>query len=124
MDVLLGLAPDSEASAEESERLAVRLRGELRGLGLDGVEAVAGGVAPEGAKGDAAAAGAVVLALSVPGGVLTSLVGLVQDWLGRQASKNRVSLTIDGDTIDVPATPEQQQQLVDAFVRRHQSGGE
>ena len=79
---------------------------------------------PAAAKSDAAGAVALVTALSVAGGVLPSLVGLVQDWLGRQASANRVSLTIDGDRIDVTATPEQQQQLVDAFVRRHQTGGQ
>jgi hypothetical protein len=124
MDVLLGLVPDSAASAEESERLAVRLRAELRELDLDTLETVAGGVPPARSKGDAVTAGAVVLALSVPGGVLPSLIGLVQDWLGRQASRNRVSITLNGNTVEGLLTPEQQQQLIDAVVGGHQADGQ
>ncbi|WP_433890792.1 effector-associated constant component EACC1 [Streptomyces sp. CA-111067] len=124
MDVLLGLVPDSAASAEESERLAIRLRAELRELDLDTCETVAGGAPPARSKGDAVAAGAVVLALSVPGGVLPSLIGLVQDWLGRQASRNRVSITLNGNTVEGLLTPEQQQQLIDAIVDGHQADGE
>ncbi|MFF5144794.1 hypothetical protein ACFY6U_34645 [Streptomyces sp. NPDC013157] len=123
MDVLLSVVPDSAASAEERERLARRLLAELRGLDLHTLQAVADGAPREGSKG--VTAGAVVLALSVPGGVLTSLIGLVQDWLGRQVGRNRVSITLDGDTLDLPApTPEERQQLIDAFVRRHGAGGE
>ncbi|MFE2531569.1 hypothetical protein [Streptomyces sp. NPDC059371] len=126
MDVLLGLVPDEAANAVETERLALRLRAELRERHIHTSQVFADGVPPEGAKGvDALTAGAVVLALSAPGGVLTSLVGLLQDWLGRQSARHRVSVTIDGDTVDVEhATPEERRQLLDAFVRRHGVGGE
>ncbi|MEU9141964.1 hypothetical protein AB0D33_39535 [Streptomyces sp. NPDC048404] len=126
MDVLLGLVPDGAAHAEESERLALRLRAELRLLDVHSLRLVTEGVPPEGAKGvGPLTAGAVVLALSAPGGVLTSLVALVQDWLGRQSARHRVSVTVDGDTVELEqATPEERRQLIDAFVRRHGAGGE
>jgi hypothetical protein len=127
MDVLLGLTPDSTADAEESERLTNRLRAELLGLDIHTLQVLTdGGAPPEGAKGvDPVTVGAVVLALSAPGGALTSLVGLLQDWLGRQSDRNRVSVTIDGDTVVLEyATPEERRQLIEAFVRRHRAGGE
>lgn len=122
MDVTLGLVPDSAANAEESERLALGLRAELRGLDVHTVRLLTEGVPPERAKGAVGplTAGAVVLALSAPGGVLTSLIGLVQDWLGRQSARHRVSVTVDGDTVELEqATPEERRQLIDMFVRRH-----
>ncbi|MCC5032160.1 hypothetical protein DMH02_002505 [Streptomyces sp. WAC 00631] len=126
MYVLLGLTSDGAADAEESERLTTRLRAELRGLDIDTLQVLADGAPPEGAKAvDPVTAGAVVLALSAPGGILTSLVGLLQDWLGRQSARHRVSVTIDGDTVELEqATPEERRQVIDAFVRRHGAGGE
>lgn len=126
VDVLLGLTPDSAADAEKSERLTTRLRAELRGLDIYTLQVLADAAPPEGAKAvDPVTAGAVVLALSAPSGVLTSLVGLLQDWLGRQSARHRVSVTIDGDTVELErATPEERRQLIDAFVRRHGAGGE
>lgn len=123
---MLGVLADRVANAEERARLTTRLRAELRELPLHRVEMLAQGPVPEGCSkgGGTVAAGAVVLALSAPGGVLTSLVGLVQDWLGRQPARHRVSITIDGDTIEVEAAPEERRQLIDAFVRRHSAGGE
>ncbi|WP_181803433.1 effector-associated constant component EACC1 [Streptomyces shenzhenensis] len=126
MDVLLGVRPDGAASAEESERLTRRLRAELRGLDLHRLQVLTGGASREdNGKGDGSVtAGAVVLALSVPGGVLPSLIGLVRDWLGRQSAPHRVSVTVDGDTIEVDATAEEQRQLIDLYVRRHSVEGE
>ncbi|MEV6480825.1 hypothetical protein [Streptomyces sp. NPDC051576] len=130
MDVLLGLTPDGDADPEESERLAARLRAELRELDLDALRLSAAsggdGVPPDGAKGvDPVTVGAVVLALSAPAGVLTALVETLRDWLGRQSARNRVSVTIDGDTIELEqASAAERRELVDAFVRRHRSGSE
>ncbi|MET7487521.1 hypothetical protein [Streptomyces sp. NPDC005538] len=130
MDVLLGLTPDGDADPEESERLAARLRDELRELDLDALRLSAAsggdGVPPDGAKGvDPVTVGAVVLALSAPAGVLTALVETLRDWLGRQSARNRVSVTIDGDTIELEqASAAERRELVDAFVRRHRSGSE
>ncbi|WP_405856929.1 hypothetical protein OG407_09720 [Streptomyces sp. NBC_01515] len=125
MDVLVGLTPDDAADAEESERLTRRLVAELRNLDLYTLQVLSDGAPPENSKGDLVTADAVALALSAPGGVLTSLVGLLQDWLGRQSARHRVSVTINGDTIELEqATPEERRQLIDAFVRRNGAGGE
>ena len=129
MDVLLRLAPAADADREETERLVARVRTELRELGLDALQlhTAPGTVAPAGAKGgvDPVTVGAVVLALSAPGGVLTALVETLRDWLGRQSARHRVSVTIDGDTIELErASADERRELVEAFVRRHGSDAE
>ncbi|MYS22176.1 hypothetical protein GA0115240_138553 [Streptomyces sp. DvalAA-14] len=126
MDVLLNLTPDSEADAADSDRLTARLRAELRTLDLHTLRVPPEGAPPGGAKAvDPVTVGAVVLGLSAPSGILTSLVGLLQDWLGRQSARHRVSITIDGDTLVLEkASPEERRQLIAAFVRRHAAGGE
>lgn len=127
MDVLLGFTPDSAVDEEEAARLVPRLRAEIRELDLDALRvrtAPGGAPPPPGAKGvDPVTAGAVVLALSASGGVLPSLVETLRDWLGRQSARHRVSVTIDGDTIELErASAEERRKLIDEFVRRHGSG--
>ncbi|XUL89162.1 effector-associated constant component EACC1 [Streptomyces galilaeus] len=129
MEVLLGLAPDGAADQEEAERFVARLRAELRGLDIDAPRvrtSASGGVPPEGAKAvDPVTVGAVVLALSASGGVLPALVETLRDWLGRQSARHRVSVTIDGDTIELErASADERRELVDAFVRRHGTDAE
>ncbi|NNN35534.1 hypothetical protein HLK59_35255 [Streptomyces sp. S3(2020)] len=121
VDVRVDLAADPEFGAEAGERAARQLRSELSELEVESVRVLAGGPAPDGAKGaDALTIGAVVVALSASGGVFTSLVETVRDWLGRSAARHRVSLTIDGDTIELErATAEERRALVEAYVRRH-----
>jgi hypothetical protein len=63
------------------------------------------------------------VAFSASGGVFTTLVGTVRDWLDRQSGRHRISMTIDGDTIELErASAAEREELLDAFVRR-QSGG-
>ena len=48
------------------------------------------------------------------------LIETLRDWLGRHSGRHRISVTIDGDTIELErATAGQQRELVDAYVRRH-----
>jgi hypothetical protein len=124
MDVLLGLTPDGDADPEEVEELAARLRAELRELDIEALRPLSDGAPPDGAKAvDPVTVGAVVLALSAPGGVLTSLVETLRDWLGRQSARNRISVTIDGDTLELEqASADERRELIDQFVRRHRSG--
>lgn len=121
LDVRVDLMADPEYGPEAGERAARQLRSELSELDVESVRVPVGGAAPDGAKGaDALTIGAVVVALSASGGVFTSLVETVRDWLGRSAARHRVSLTIDGDTIDLEhATTEERRALVEAYVRRH-----
>jgi hypothetical protein len=124
VDVLLLFAPDPELDPEAGERLARRLRSEIAELDVESVRPGPEGPVPEGTKGvDAVAFGAVVVALSASGGVLTTLVDTVRDWLSRSAARHRVSLTIDGDTIELErASADERRQLVSAYVRRHTGG--
>jgi hypothetical protein len=125
VDVLLELLADPESDEQERERLVRRLRAELTDLDLaievDTVRPAVSASAPEGTKGaDPVTLAAVVVALSASGGVFTAVIETIKDWLGRQADRHRVSITIDGDTIELTrATADQRQDLIDAFVRRH-----
>jgi hypothetical protein len=116
---LLRLEAD-DADAEELDRLARRLRAELGELDVD-VLAVAAGELPEGAKAaDPVTIGSLVVAFSAAGGVFPGLVETLREWLGRQAGKHRIKVTVDGDTVELErATVAERQQLIDAFVRRH-----
>lgn len=115
------LRADPELDAEDAARLSRRLRAELHELDVESVEAGPGGDAPAGAKGtEIVTVGALIVALSASGGVFPSLIATVKDWLERQTGRHRVSVTIDGDTIELDrATLQQQRALVDAYIRRH-----
>jgi hypothetical protein len=122
VDVLVSLAPDAGADAEESERLGRQLRQELRSRDVDRVQPVAGGAAPVGSKGDVAAIGEWLVTLSASGGVVATLVATVRDWLGRRGAAHTITLTIDGDSLELDgATAAERAELIDTFVRRHQT---
>ena len=121
VNVLLVLEPDPELDPEACERLTRWLRSELAELDVESVGLAAGGTVPDGAKGtDPVTVGAVIVALSASGGVFTGLIETLRDWLGRHYGRHRISVTIDGDTIELErATAGQQRDLVDAYLRRH-----
>lgn len=122
---MLLVALDPETDPESGERATRRLRAEVAELGgVEDVRSVPGGTAPEGAKGsDAVTAGAMVVALAASGGVFTALIETLRDWLGRQSAGHRISVTIDGDTIELErASAAERRDLVDAYIRRHVSG--
>ncbi|MEY9997117.1 hypothetical protein ABIE67_009149 [Streptomyces sp. V4I8] len=121
VNVLLVVAPDPELDPEKGERLTRRLRAEIAELDIESVRPAPGGAAPDGAKGtDAVTLGAIVVALSASGGVFTALIDTVRDWLGRSSARHRVSVTIDGDTIELErASDAERRDLIDAYIRRH-----
>lgn len=122
MELLVELAPEAGADAEETDRLGRQLRSELRALDVDDVRPVLAGQAPPGSKGaDAAAVTELLITLSASGGVVATVVATVKDWLGRRGGGHRVSLTIDGDTLELDgASTEERAALIDTFVRRHE----
>lgn len=121
VSVLLVVRPDAESDQDIGERLARQLRTELVELDIDSAALVAGGPVPDGAKGaDAVTVGAIVVALSASGGVFTALLETLRDWLDRHSARHRISVTLDGDTIELErASAAQQQALVDAYIQRH-----
>ncbi|MEU8632656.1 hypothetical protein AB0C38_10835 [Amycolatopsis sp. NPDC048633] len=116
---LVRLEVEDEDGDEELDRLARRLRAELGELDVD-VLAVAGDL-PAGAKAaDPVTIGSLVVAFSAAGGVFPGVLETLREWLGRQAGKHRIKVTVDGDTVELErATSAERQQLIDAFVRRH-----
>jgi hypothetical protein len=121
----LVLKPGPELDTEDRERLTRQLRAEIAELDVESVAFAAGGAVPAGAKAaDPITVGALVVALSASGGVFTSLIDTVREWLGRHAGAHRISVTIDGDTLELErASAGQQRELVEAYVRRHAGDG-
>jgi hypothetical protein len=121
MRVRLFFVPDPELDPEAGERLIRQLRAEIAELDVESVRSEPFGTVPDGAKGtDPLTLGAIVVALGASGGVFTALVETVRDWLGRSSARHRVSLTIDGDTIELErASAAERRDLVDAYIRRH-----
>ena len=118
--VLVGVTEDGADDAR-LEELALLLRQELLMLDVRSVESYQAGPAPEGSKGGLAAVAGLLSVSLAPGlQALGSVVVVIREWIRRSASGRTVKLTIDGDVIELTgATGEVQQQLVDAFVRRH-----
>ena len=122
VELLVALEAEAGADAEETDRLGRSLRRELRSLDVDDVTPVPAGAAPHGSKGiDAASATELLVTLSASGGVVATVVATVKDWLARRSGGHKVTLTIDGDTLELDAaSPAERAELIDTFVRRHQ----
>jgi hypothetical protein len=119
-EVRLGVV---EAGSDDArlEELALMLRQELLALNVRSVEPYAEGAAPDGSR-SALAAIAGVLSISLQPGlqVVGAVVAVVRDWLRRSGSGRTVKIAIDGDVIELTgASDEVQQQLVDAWVKKH-----
>jgi Effector Associated Constant Component 1 len=113
---LLGM----DAEPDASDRVTRQLRRELLELDVESVVSTAEGQAPSDAKGDPITIGALIVALSSSGGVLTTLIATLKEWLTRRDDGRRVSVTIAGDTIELGGTSAQERRdLIDAFIQRH-----
>ena len=123
VSVLVALEADAGADDIERETLARQLRSELRHVDFDSISELSGQAAPTGAKAaELAEWGVWLVTLSASGGVLTSLISVAKDWLDRRGGGNRIKIIIGGDTIELDgASSAQQEALMKAFVRRHQT---
>ncbi len=123
MELTVVLDPDPGTEPEDRERLGRQLRNELRALDVDDVSTIEGGPPPEGAKsGAGAVATEWLVTLSAGGGVFVTVIATIKDWLARRSAGHKVTLTIDGDTLELSsATPVERAELIETFVRRHQS---
>ena len=115
------LEPDAVTDPADGERLGRQLRNELRALDVDEVAALDGAPPPPGAKGAATDLTEWLVTLSGGGGVFVSVIGTIRAWLGGRAGAHKVTVTIDGDTLELSsATAAERAELVETFVRRHQ----
>ncbi len=116
----LTLNPGREADGEELERLTRQLRSELLELDVEAVEIPRGGKAPRKAKaGDAITWGSLLLTLAASGGVLTTLIQVLQSWLTRHEQRS-LTLEIDGDRLEITGvSSKEQRRLVEAWLHRH-----
>jgi hypothetical protein len=115
------LEPDPDTDPEDVDRLGRQLRDELRDLDVDDVEPVPGRPPPDGAKSGALASLTEWLVTLGGGGVLAPVIGTITAWLTRGAGSHKVTVTIDGDTLELGrASDAERAAIVDAFVRRHQ----
>lgn len=121
MELRVVLAPDPDTDPEDAERLGRQLRDELRDLDVDDVEPVEEALPPDGAKSGVLTSLSEWLVTLGGAGVLAPVIGAIRAFLTRGAGDHRVTVTIDGDTIELGrASDAERAQLVDAFVRRHQ----
>src|SRR5262245_15975331 len=112
-DVVVRIAA-SDLDPDEVIESVARLRGELLDLDIDGLDEVSGAV-PSSAKGPGTA---VTLGVRLGAAALKAVVAKIRDWVSR--NDRSVELTLRNDTIKiVNATPEQQEQLINAWLARH-----
>lgn len=123
-DLVLIVEPEPDIDPEGVDRLVRQLRAELENLDVESVGPVNPENAPPGAKGvDPFSAGALLITLTTTGGVVTTLIEVARDWLARHAAAQRISVTIDGDTIVVEkASVQERGALIEAYLRRHEAG--
>jgi Effector Associated Constant Component 1 len=122
VELLVALHPEAGADAAQVDRLTRQLRNELRSLDVDAVRPVDRGAPPPGAKSGATASlTELLVTMSAGGGVFVTVIATIKDWLGRRAGGSKVTLTIDGDTLEIDsATPGERTELIETFLRRHQ----
>lgn len=124
MDVLVVLAPDPEVDPEIVDRTARQLRAELAELDIESIRNAPGEPAPAHTKGvDGATISDIIMTMSASGGALTVAIAALKEWLARQSRRHHISVTIDGDTLELDhASDDERRRLIDAYVRRHSTG--
>ncbi len=118
--LIVQVLPAADGDAEELADLAAELQAELLDVDGTSVAPLPAGEAPEGAKGLGDVAGWLVAQFGTADG-LRALVTAVRAFASRTG--RTVEVSIGGDPIKVTgATPQQQQQIIDAWLARHGSG--
>jgi hypothetical protein len=123
IDVRLVLHSAAETD-DDAERATRQLRRTLAELDFPVSGFAPAGSLPEEAKsGTALAVGELVVALSASGGVLVTLISALRDWLGGRSASHRISVSINGDTLELEgATSAERERLIQAFISAHAKG--
>jgi hypothetical protein len=119
--LLVSIDAGPESDPEEVAELSRRLRVELLRLEVESVTPVPGPPPPAGAKaGDPVSWSTLLLTLAASGGVLTTVIGALRDWLLRQPTSPTIEVSIGGDSIKLESSSiEERQQIIDTFIARH-----
>jgi hypothetical protein len=111
---------DPDADTEEAERFGRQLRAELVELDVEAVNPIISADVPHGAKGAAVDWGSLLVTFTAAGGILTSVIAVVQNWLVRHGAAQGIKITIDQDTIELGrASAQEREELISTWVRRH-----
>jgi hypothetical protein len=122
--ITVDISTPGDVDDVERFEMARLLRAELLELDMDSADFAAGRAAPPGSKADVVTLSTLLLTFAASGGVFTTIIGAIRDWLLRQPAPGiAVDVTIDGDSFRIEgATAEERQRLLDAFVARHAAG--
>jgi Effector Associated Constant Component 1 len=120
--VRLEIEFSGDADAELAETMSQQLRAELAELGLSQVTALRAD-APPGTRGGGVDWSTLVMSLNASGGAITLVLAIVKGWLRRTRAAHGVDLKVNGASIHLTAaTTEQQEELIQAFLRKLGSG--
>lgn len=120
--LVLDIDAGPETDLEQLADLTLQLREELWELDLHTVDLVRTGEMPERAKvGDPIAWGDLMVTLVTSGAALVTLINTLKVWLTPHQRRDfSVTIEIDGDRLEVTGiSSEEQQYLIDAWLRRH-----
>jgi hypothetical protein len=121
VELLLHIDTNPEIeNIENLEMFSRQLREELLELDVESVDYVTNGELLEGAKsGTPIDWNTLLLTFAASGGVITTIINLLQSWLARH-DKRTIVLEIDGDKLEVTGiSSKEQKQLIDKWLSRH-----
>ena len=111
---------EPDADADRLDGLTDDLRDALAEAGVGRLSRPAGDPAPPGTRGDLETVGAVLVTAQTSVELLRLIVTTVREWIGRSRAPGRTSsvrVRIGDNEFEADGvTPEQQQQLIEAFV--------
>jgi hypothetical protein len=117
-EFIVHLEIDPDRDLRDLEQASANLRSELSRLdGIASVEPLPIGEAPAGSRAaDAVSVGSILMTLAASGGVISSLIGVLREWAGRD-EKRKVVLQIGEDKIELAGVRAQdEKQLVETFL--------
>lgn len=111
------LVPSTSVDERVVEQQTLDLADELRGVRGVEVDRARAEVPPDAKALDVAAIGSLLVSLGGAGGAITALVGVLRGWVTREQGR-KIRIRIDGRELELSgASRNEEQQLIDAFVR-------
>jgi hypothetical protein len=111
---------DQQLDEEEMEDTARLLISDLQELPLEKLEFASKDL-PQGAKGDPISIGTILLTLAASGGILTSLIAVLQAWVANSKQRS-VTMKLGNDELIISGiASNKQEQLIQEFLSRHRT---